>query len=80
MLEYDPEDFDWSSQYTIMFGPDKCGATSEVHFIYKHKNPISGEFVEHHLKSPPSIKNDRHTHVYTLVSFSDIFSSDSNVS
>ena len=28
--------------YTIMFGPDKCGLTSKVHFIIRHKNPVNG--------------------------------------
>ena len=25
-----------------MFGPDKCGLTSKVHFIIRHKNPVNG--------------------------------------
>ena len=37
--------FDNESPYSIMFGPDKCGATNKVHFILKHKNPKSGEYV-----------------------------------
>ncbi len=39
----------------------------QVHFIFKHKNPKTGEYEEKHLKSPPSIKNDKLTHLYTLV-------------
>lgn len=27
------------TEYTIMFGPDKCGVQSKVHFIIKLKNP-----------------------------------------
>ncbi|MFQ6651851.1 hypothetical protein Gotur_024013, partial [Gossypium turneri] len=50
-----------------MFGPDKCGATNKVHFILKHKNPKSGEYVEHHLKYPPSVPSDKLTHVYTAI-------------
>ena len=53
--------------YTIMFGPDKCGATNKVHFIFRHKNPVTGEFEEKHLKGPPAPKNDKLTNLYTLV-------------
>ncbi|KAB2053686.1 hypothetical protein ES319_A12G204500v1 [Gossypium barbadense] len=60
-----PEEFDNESPYSIMFGPDKCGTTNKVHFIFKHKNPKNGEYVEHHLKYPPSVPSDKLTHVYT---------------
>jgi len=36
--------------YTIMFGPDKCGSDSKFHFIFRHKNPNTGEFEEKHCK------------------------------
>ena len=62
-----PKKFDNESPYSIMFGPDRCGGTNKVHFIYKHKNPKSGEYVEHHLKYPPSVPTDKLTHVYTAV-------------
>ncbi|KAL7616636.1 hypothetical protein Lser_V15G01193 [Lactuca serriola] len=69
-----PQDSGWSaklfnneSPYSIMFGPDKCGATNKVHFILKHKNPINGEYTEHHLTSPPSVPSDKLTHVYTAI-------------
>ncbi|KAK7399302.1 hypothetical protein VNO78_10483 [Psophocarpus tetragonolobus] len=66
-----PKEFDNESPYSIMFGPDKCGATNKVHFIFKHKNPKSGEYVEHHLKYPPSLPSDKLSHVYTAVLKSD---------
>ncbi|PKI71565.1 hypothetical protein CRG98_008082 [Punica granatum] len=50
-----------------MFGPDKCGSTNKVHFIFKHKNPKTGEYVEHHLKNPPSVPSDKLSHVYTAI-------------
>lgn len=53
--------------YSIMFGPDKCGSTNKVHFILRIKNPVSGEYVEHHLDSPPLPIADKNTHVYTAV-------------
>ncbi|KAL2342840.1 hypothetical protein Fmac_004125 [Flemingia macrophylla] len=66
-----PKEFDNGSPYSIMFGPDKCGATNKVHFIFKHKNPKSGEYVEHHLKHPPSVPSDKLSHVYTAILKSD---------
>ncbi|XP_057949120.1 calnexin homolog [Malania oleifera] len=62
-----PKEFDNESPYSIMFGPDKCGSTNKVHFIIKHKNPKSGEYVEHHLKYPPSVPSDKLSHVYTAI-------------
>uniref|UniRef100_A0A2P2M1E1 Calnexin homolog n=1 Tax=Rhizophora mucronata TaxID=61149 RepID=A0A2P2M1E1_RHIMU len=62
-----PKEFDNESPYSIMFGPDKCGATNKVHFILRHKNPKSGEYVEHHLKFPPSVPSDKLSHVYTAI-------------
>ncbi|GAB2289335.1 hypothetical protein Dimus_023640 [Dionaea muscipula] len=61
------KEFDNESPYTIMFGPDKCGSTNKVHFILKHKNPKSGEYIEHHLKYPPSVPSDKLSHVYTAI-------------
>ncbi|KAL6972942.1 hypothetical protein U1Q18_027116 [Sarracenia purpurea var. burkii] len=61
------KEFDNESPYAIMFGPDKCGATNKVHFILKHKNPKTGEYIEHHLKYPPSVPSDKLTHVYTAI-------------
>ncbi|KAG6506803.1 hypothetical protein ZIOFF_032133 [Zingiber officinale] len=62
-----PKGFDNESPYTIMFGPDKCGSTNKVHFIFQHKNPKTGKFVEHHLKYPPSVPSDKFTHIYTAI-------------
>ena len=39
----DLKTFNDKTGYTIMFGPDKCGLTSKLHFIIRYKNPISGE-------------------------------------
>lgn len=62
-----PKEFDNESPYSVMFGPDKCGATNKVHFIFKHKNPKTGKLVEHHLKYPPSVPSDKLSHVYTAI-------------
>ena len=61
------ESLDGSTPYVIMFGPDKCGDTNKVHFIFRHKNPVSGAWEEKHLKSPPKPKTDGKPHTYTLV-------------
>ena len=42
-----PKEFDNESLYSIMFGPEKCGATNKAHYILKHKNIKNGEYVEH---------------------------------
>ena len=52
--------------YSIMFGPDKCGATNKVHFILQHQNPINHKWEEKHFKDVPQVKNDRKSHLYTL--------------
>merc|ERR1719150_2361171 len=59
--------------YTFMFGPDKCGSTNKVHFIYRYQNPVTKEYSEHHLESPPSPAgtSDKRSHLYTLVVRSD---------
>ncbi|KAL9060497.1 MAG: hypothetical protein Q9162_000670 [Coniocarpon cinnabarinum] len=61
------EEFSNASPYVIMFGPDKCGTTNKVHFIFKHKNPKTGEYEEKHMTGAPSIVNDKLSHLYTLV-------------
>jgi len=60
--------FHASTPYTIMFGPDKCGTTDKVHFIMRHKSPVTGEYEEKHLVTPP-IPNtsDKLTHLYTAI-------------
>ncbi|KAK9066337.1 hypothetical protein SSX86_013659 [Deinandra increscens subsp. villosa] len=64
---WSPKQFDNKSPYSIMFGPDKCGATNKVHFIVNHKNPKTGKHVEHHLSSPPVVPLDKMSHVYTAI-------------
>ena len=40
---------------------------AQVHFIFRHKNPITGEFEEKHLKTPPKPKIEKLTNLYTLI-------------
>ena len=68
----DPKSLNNESPYIVMFGPDKCGSdTNKVHFIVRHENPVSHEWTEHHFNSPPKIKSDTFSHLYTLVIHSD---------
>lgn len=54
--------------YTIMFGPDVCGATNKVHLIIRHENPKTKKIEEKHLASPPMVpSNSNVTHVYTAI-------------
>ena len=39
----------------------------QLHFIFRHKNPITGEFEEKHLKAPPKPKIEKLTNLYTLI-------------
>ncbi|KAG7465351.1 hypothetical protein MATL_G00175570 [Megalops atlanticus] len=59
------------TSYSIMFGPDKCGEDYKLHFIFRHKNPKTGEFEEKHAKKPDAdlrtYYTDKKTHLYTLV-------------
>ncbi|WWD04084.1 hypothetical protein V865_002149 [Kwoniella europaea PYCC6329] len=61
------EDYTDKTPFTIMFGPDKCGSTNKVHFIFRHRNPITGEWEEKHLKNPPAPKITKTTALYTLI-------------
>lgn len=61
------EEFSNASPYIIMFGPDKCGSTNKVHFIFRHKNPKTGEYEEKHLKSPPMARISKQSSLYTLI-------------
>jgi len=55
------EKFSGDDDYTIMFGPDICGATKRVHVIfnYKGKNLL--------IKKTIPAETDEYTHVYTLI-------------
>ena len=61
------DEFSNASPYIIMFGPDKCGATNKVHFIFRHKNPKTGEYEEKHLKNTALARITKPTNLYTLI-------------
>ncbi|CAF4107368.1 unnamed protein product [Rotaria sp. Silwood2] len=61
--------------YTIMFGPDMCGAEHKYHFIVRYRNPRTGVYSEHQAKKPTepldSYFTDKKSHLYTLVLSAD---------
>ncbi|OIW34390.1 Calreticulin-domain-containing protein [Coniochaeta ligniaria NRRL 30616] len=61
------EEFSNTTPYVIMFGPDKCGHTNKVHFIFNHKNPKTGKYEEKHLNAPPTARIVKTTELYTLI-------------
>ncbi|TBU62151.1 Calreticulin family-domain-containing protein [Dichomitus squalens] len=60
------KEFDDKTPWTIMFGPDLTCPGTKIHFIFRHKNPITGEFEEKHLKTPPKPTFGKSTNLYTL--------------
>jgi len=42
--------FQDKTPYTIMFGPDKCGPDTKIHFIFRHINPKNQSIEEKHGK------------------------------
>ncbi|KAG8900277.1 hypothetical protein FRB99_006145 [Tulasnella sp. 403] len=76
------KEFSDTTPWVIMFGPDlTCPGTKacsllpsyplspvlQVHFIFRHQNPVTKEFEEKHLASPPSPVIDDMTKLYTLI-------------
>ncbi|OHS97073.1 Calnexin like protein [Tritrichomonas foetus] len=64
---FDPHVLSPQTQWIILFGPDRCGANDKVKFSFRHKNPKTGQIVEHELKDCPTVKNDKLNHLYTLI-------------
>ncbi|XXG99074.1 hypothetical protein Hte_005408 [Hypoxylon texense] len=61
------DEFSNATPYVVMFGPDKCGATNKIHFIFNHKNPKTGEYEEKHLSAAPTASIQKTTELYTLI-------------
>eukprot|EP00045_Choanoeca_perplexa_P018659 m.293261 g.293261 ORF g.293261 m.293261 type:complete len:505 (-) comp19847_c0_seq1:73-1587(-) len=57
--------------FTIMFGPDKCGAEAHLRFIYRYQNPKTKDFNEVHARrvmdADEKIYQSPRTHLVTLV-------------
>ncbi|XP_016104691.1 calmegin [Sinocyclocheilus grahami] len=67
--------FSDATPYTIMFGPDKCGSSHKIHFIFRHRNPVTGTYEEKHARQPEldlsDYFTDRRPHLYTLNVYPD---------
>ena len=58
-----------------MFGPDKCGSDSKLHFIFRHVNPKNQTITEKHCKKLETKERgileecfkDKRPHLYRLV-------------
>lgn len=68
--EFSSDSFNDKTLYSVMFGPDKCGLESRIHFIVNYKNPITGTVEEKHAKASSDFKEiftDGKSHLITLV-------------
>ncbi|KAF2071555.1 hypothetical protein CYY_007127 [Polysphondylium violaceum] len=63
---FESENVDEKTPYSIMFGPDKCGQENRIHFIVRAKNPLTGEHQEKLITARPPIRIDKIAHLYTL--------------
>ncbi|KAA1471418.1 Calreticulin-domain-containing protein [Dentipellis sp. KUC8613] len=61
------KEFSDKTPWVVMFGPDLTCPGTKVHFIFRHKNPITGEYEEKHLKLPPKPSIEKTTNLYTLI-------------
>ena len=64
---FDPEKLDNNTQWTIMFGPDRCGETHSIRLIFNIFNPKKQKMEERQLIHPPSFPSDRNNHLFTLI-------------
>ncbi|KAF8510412.1 Calreticulin-domain-containing protein [Hysterangium stoloniferum] len=60
-------EFDDKTPWVVMFGADMTCPGSKVHFIFRHRNPKTGEFEEKHLQAAPTPSIGKETKLYTLV-------------
>jgi len=58
---FEPEKFEGSSEYNIMFGPDICGATKKTHVIFNYKGKNLDK------KKEVRCESDTLSHLYTLI-------------
>lgn len=58
--------------FSIMFGPDKCGSDTKLHFIIQYPNPKTNGYEEKHWKkskfvAPLTLFSDRTSHLFKLI-------------
>jgi len=60
------KEFSDKTGWVVMFGPDLTCPGTKLHFIFRHKNPVSGVYEEKHLKVAPKPAIGTSTQLYTL--------------
>ncbi|EAL71702.1 hypothetical protein DDB_G0271144 [Dictyostelium discoideum AX4] len=65
--DFNVETVDSNTPYSIMFGADVCGSNDRIHFIVRHRNPITNVHEEKLITAKPSVRKDRVSHIYTLI-------------
>jgi len=58
---FEPDKFEGSSEYNIMFGPDICGSTKKTHVIFNYKGKNLDK------KKEVRCESDTLSHLYTLI-------------
>ncbi|KAI0323071.1 Calreticulin family-domain-containing protein [Amylostereum chailletii] len=61
------KEFSDKTPWVVMFGPDLTCPGTKIHFIFRHKNPLTGEYEEKHLSLPPKPSIEKTTNLYTLI-------------
>lgn len=61
------KEFSDKTPWVVMFGPDLTCPGSKLHFIFRHKNPITGEYEEKHQKPAHMPAIGKTTKLYTLI-------------
>jgi calnexin len=65
--DFDSSNLSNLTRYALIFGPDKCGSSHEIHFNFNHRSPKTGLYEEKTLIDPPFPKTDALNHLYTLI-------------
>lgn len=69
-INFNPSQLTNETQYTIMFGPDRC-QSKKIHFIYNHYHPKRHAYFEKAMKQTReislSVPVDVYNHLYTLI-------------
>ena len=64
---FDPTKMNDKTQWTILFGPDRCGEKQEIKLIFNLFNPKKKEMEERVLINPPRFPVDYANHLVTLI-------------
>ncbi|KAF8665464.1 hypothetical protein AX16_000482 [Volvariella volvacea WC 439] len=63
------KEFSDTTPWVVMFGPDLTCPGTKVHFIFRHKSPVTGEYEEKHLDFAPRPVIEKLSNLYTLAIF-----------